>query len=316
MKKQIQLALLLLVCCLGTLFLIVGDLGNAIDHPLWRKFFEVTQLGAVTAYTLIGNLAVFAIVAIAEIIYVGWEQSSLYNLLFGESDSKWNDIWSKILSVFGFYRIFTLIFTFGFFHFVTSVMYKYVDEMNTYQYLQSHYLQFAFVFIFSDFKIYLWHYLMHRRILWEVHKFHHSATEFNIITNERVHFVESAIGTIFDAAFYLILGVPPIFYILAVYIKEVHASLLHSRVNITFGWLGRYLILSPRAHRIHHSVEERHHNKNFGAFFVWWDRLFGTFYESDEEFDIGVENNSFNKRGFWSDMIDGTKRLGKAIIGK
>jgi sterol desaturase/sphingolipid hydroxylase (fatty acid hydroxylase superfamily) len=39
--------------------------------------------------------------------------------------------------------------------------------------------------------------------------------------------------------------------------------------------------VSPQFHRIHHSIEPEHRDRNFGVIFSFWDRLFGTLYRGD-----------------------------------
>ena len=64
---------------------------------------------------------------------------------------------------------------------------------------------------------------------------------------------------------------------------------IHSPVEWHFGPL-RKLIVDNRFHRIHHSLEERHFDKNFGICFSFWDYLFGTAYEPGEEWPaVGVD---------------------------
>ena len=52
----------------------------------------------------------------------------------------------------------------------------------------------------------------------------------------------------------------------------------------------RAWFVDNRYHRIHHSLEERHFDRNFGAFTTLWDRLFGTHYapEPGEWPDVGL----------------------------
>ena len=49
----------------------------------------------------------------------------------------------------------------------------------------------------------------------------------------------------------------------------------HTHLPISFGPLDNF-VLSPHWHQIHHSVDPRHYDKNFGLLFSFWDRLFGT----------------------------------------
>ncbi len=60
--------------------------------------------------------------------------------------------------------------------------------------------------------------------------------------------------------------------------------------------LGSLLILAvaPQSHRIHHSVDPRHHAKNFGVVFSFWDRLMGTQWHDHTEYpDTGIPDLAF-----------------------
>jgi len=39
----------------------------------------------------------------------------------------------------------------------------------------------------------------------------------------------------------------------------------------------RWFVVTPDMHRVHHSVERRETNSNFGFNLPWWDRLLGTY---------------------------------------
>jgi sterol desaturase/sphingolipid hydroxylase (fatty acid hydroxylase superfamily) len=39
----------------------------------------------------------------------------------------------------------------------------------------------------------------------------------------------------------------------------------------------RWVVVTPEIHRVHHSIEQRETNSNFGFNLSWWDRLFGTY---------------------------------------
>ena len=39
----------------------------------------------------------------------------------------------------------------------------------------------------------------------------------------------------------------------------------------------RWCVVTPDMHRVHHSVDPRETNSNFGFNLPWWDRLFGTY---------------------------------------
>lgn len=65
--------------------------------------------------------------------------------------------------------------------------------------------------------------------------------------------------------------------LLILFVQRLHTLLLHSRFTSSWGCFGDWLFQSPAAHRVHHSIFLLHHNKNYGATLIIWDRLFNTF---------------------------------------
>ncbi len=54
----------------------------------------------------------------------------------------------------------------------------------------------------------------------------------------------------------------------------------------------RRFVVTPDMHRVHHSIEPRETNSNFGFNLPWWDRLFGTYraepHAGHEAMTIGI----------------------------
>jgi sterol desaturase/sphingolipid hydroxylase (fatty acid hydroxylase superfamily) len=124
--------------------------------------------------------------------------------------------------------------------------------------------------------IYYWCHRFQHRYLWRFHAVHHSVRELSGIAAYH-HFSEE----IFHFALYTVplslitndpFSVPILGTLLA-----LQGNYLHSPTWVNFGPLGRYF-MDNRLHRIHHSVEPRHYDKNFGLFTTLWDSLFGTAY--------------------------------------
>ena len=289
---------------------------NAISEPetFMGLMLQVTKLGEFSLIAIGVNLAIILVAAVLELIMVGWGKSALKRILFNRSKSTKGDLWCWFLSVFKLYDLFVLIFSFGVFYVLTSVMYYSVGEYSLIRLVESPIAQIIIIFILSDLKHYLRHFFMHKNPFWELHKYHHSATEFNLATTTRGHFLEKGFGTLFDAVLFLIFGAPIEYYVFIAFGKEFYNYLLHSNLNWSLGWVGKHILISPTAHRIHHSISEKHFDKNFGTFFIWWDRIFGTYYHTTEEIIIGVKNTSYNKHGFWKDMIIGLNEFIDAIF--
>jgi len=55
-----------------------------------------------------------------------------------------------------------------------------------------------------------------------------------------------------------------------------------------------YILVTPQSHRVHHSVEERHFEKNFGSLFCIWDFIFRTqYWEFSEYPETGINDPDF-----------------------
>ena len=142
-----------------------------------------------------------------------------------------------------------------------------------------------------DFFYYWFHRLQHANSwLWEQHKLHHSDQALNVTTSYRLNWLEdffkSLLVTIPAA---LILGLLPfqpfqigIVASVTAVVSQIWGQLLHSNIRLSYGFLSAF-ITGPQYHRIHHSIEMRHQNKNFTTYFPIWDVLFGTYYRPSWE---------------------------------
>lgn len=139
-----------------------------------------------------------------------------------------------------------------------------------------------------DFFFYWFHRAQHRW-LWRYHAVHHSIRELNAV-NAYHHITEPAFQTVFLLLPASLVTVDAGYLTPAmVVILHLHASFIHSPTSLHLGPL-RALFADNRFHRIHHSLEPRHFDRNFGAFTTLWDRLFGTahFPVRDEWPDTGL----------------------------
>jgi sterol desaturase/sphingolipid hydroxylase (fatty acid hydroxylase superfamily) len=104
-------------------------------------------------------------------------------------------------------------------------------------------------------------------------------------------------------------------------VTQLSENFQHANLKIWFGALGERLWVSPRFHRLHHSVGIGHESSgretlggsNFGVLLPWWDMLFGTA-NFEHRFDpTGVRDQVEQGRdyghGFWSQQWQGLKRL-------
>ena len=81
---------------------------------------------------------------------------------------------------------------------------------------------------------------------------------------------------------WLLIGITVPQVLIRIWIIQIVGKMIHVNSRISYGPL-KYLIAEPRYHRIHHSVERKHWDKNFASFFPIWDIIFGTAYFPKKE---------------------------------
>jgi sterol desaturase/sphingolipid hydroxylase (fatty acid hydroxylase superfamily) len=137
---------------------------------------------------------------------------------------------------------------------------------------------FCIYFLASTFFAYWQHRLMHWRWLWYLHRFHHSGPQLNIFGGYRENPATSFLNMLPRFTPLLLLKTPDAGVFAAFFlVYQMIATLQHSQLPWSFGWVGEWLIVSPQYHQIHHSVDEEHRDLNF-AVCPLWDRMFGTRY--------------------------------------
>ena len=147
------------------------------------------------------------------------------------------------------------------------------------------------VAMLGDFLYYWFHRWQHRSsLLWRFHEVHHSVRDLSA-WNSNNHFTELIFRLPLIALPMALLvhvgtgSVPTAVYILL----GIQGQFEHSATRVHFGFL-RYLFADNRFHRIHHSIEEQHRDRNFGSLTSIWDSIFGTacFPGCDEWPDAGI----------------------------
>lgn len=141
-------------------------------------------------------------------------------------------------------------------------------------------LEVAAAIVALDFIIYWQHQVFHYvPILWRFHMMHHSDLDLDVSSGVRFHPVEIIISTGVKALSVLMLGVAPMAVVIFEIVLNATALFNHSNVRMPLGLdrVLRYVIVTPDMHRIHHSVDVRETNSNYGFNVPWWDRLFGTY---------------------------------------
>jgi sterol desaturase/sphingolipid hydroxylase (fatty acid hydroxylase superfamily) len=146
-----------------------------------------------------------------------------------------------------------------------------------------------------DLAIYFQHRLFHLvPLFWRLHRMHHTDMDYDVTTGNRFHPASILLSSLIKLGLVLVMGPLSVAIVLAEILLNATSMFNHSNISVPVAAdrVLRMVIVTPDMHRIHHSVDEFEHNKNFGFNFPWWDRLFGTYLEqprlSQEQMEIGI----------------------------
>ncbi|WP_245597985.1 lysoplasmalogenase family protein [Ottowia thiooxydans] len=135
--------------------------------------------------------------------------------------------------------------------------------------------------LFYDLCYYWLHRMGHESaVLWAAHVVHHQSQHYNLSTALR----QTSSGALFGWIFYLpmaLAGVPPVVFGVVALIDLLYQFWVHTEHVPKLGWFDRWFC-SPSNHRVHHAVNDRYLDRNYGGILIVWDRIFGSFLEEDE----------------------------------
>jgi alkylglycerol monooxygenase len=163
-----------------------------------------------------------------------------------------------------------------------------------YQVFEWIYINFAFLQVPSNALIWvvllmltdlLW-YWYHRfgheiNFFWSAHIVHHQSEDFNFTVAARITFFQALIRNAFWCVLPLI-GFHPDMVITILLVHGGYSFFTHTQMIPKLGFLEK-IFITPSHHRVHHASNERYLDKNYGDIFVFWDKIFGTFQEEDEQ---------------------------------
>jgi alkylglycerol monooxygenase len=143
--------------------------------------------------------------------------------------------------------------------------------------------------IFYDFCYYWLHRAGHEvAVFWAAHVVHHQSQDYNLSTALRQTSTGAFLGWIFYIPMALA-GVPPMVFGVVALIDLLYQFWVHTEHVPKLGWFDRWFC-SPSNHRVHHAVNDRYLDRNYGGILIIWDRIFGSFKEEDEKCVYGTRS--------------------------
>jgi sterol desaturase/sphingolipid hydroxylase (fatty acid hydroxylase superfamily) len=142
-------------------------------------------------------------------------------------------------------------------------------------------------YIVFDFCSYWAHRISHHvRFLWGTHVTHHSADHYNLTVSFRLSWIQYV-----KIIFFLpvaLLGFHPVIIFVTNQIAILYQFWQHTEYIKKLHPVIEYFLATPSGHRVHHGSQEKYINKNFGATFMIWDRMFGTYQPEEETVVYGI----------------------------
>ena len=185
-------------------------------------------------------------------------------------------------------------------------------------------ISFAIYLLVFDFVDYGLHRAQHQvGWWWQLHALHHSQRQMTMWSDNRNHLLDDVLRDSVFVLLALLLGVPPAQFVALVALTQLLESLSHANVRMSFGPLLGRVLVSPRFHRLHHSIGVGHESHgpgslgghNFAVLFPLWDMLFGTARFDDAYEPTGIRDQLPEQgardygRGFFTQQWLGVMRL-------
>ena len=158
---------------------------------------------------------------------------------------------------------------------------------------------------------------------WRLHALHHAQQQMTMWSDNRNHVLDDVIVDGIVVVVAQIIGVPPGQFVALTAFMQLSESLQHANVRLHFGRIGERLWVSPRFHRLHHSIGIGHERPgqpqtlggcNFAVLMPVWDVIFGSANFAHRYDPTGVRDQvempqRHYGRGFWAQQWLGFKRL-------
>ena len=155
---------------------------------------------------------------------------------------------------------------------------------------------------------------------WQLHALHHSQRQMTLWSDNRNHLLDDVLRDGIFVLVALVVGIAPAQFVAVVAATQLLESLSHANVRLSFGPLLGRVLVSPRFHRLHHTVGLGHESlgpgslggHNFAVLFPLWDLLFRTARFDAVYEPTGIRDQLQGRdygRGFWAQQSLALQRL-------
>ncbi len=141
--------------------------------------------------------------------------------------------------------------------------------------------QVLLIILIGEFFQYWWHRFAHRNaLLWSIHSIHHRPQKLYSINTARFHPIDKVVEYLFDIFMFIAIGAEiEIIYLYYIYFA-INGFFQHSNTKVELGLFNK-VIASAELHRLHHDIDPKEANHNFGNNTILWDIVFKTYKSPD-----------------------------------
>lgn len=183
------------------------------------------------------------------------------------------------------------------------------------------FIAYLIVFDFVDYWIHRGQHGLHW--WWALHSLHHSQRQMTMWSDSRNHLLDDLLRDTVMVLVARFIGIAPGQFVAIVALTQLIENLAHANARVSFGRVFERVVVSPRFHRLHHSIGIGHETRgrgtlgghNFAVLFPVWDVLFRTANFEHRYDATGIrdqlpeEGGRDYGRGFWAQQWLGLKRL-------
>jgi sterol desaturase/sphingolipid hydroxylase (fatty acid hydroxylase superfamily) len=183
------------------------------------------------------------------------------------------------------------------------------------------FLAYLVVFDFVDYWIHRGQHGLHW--WWGLHSLHHSQRQMTMWSDNRNHLLDDLLRDSIIVLVARFIGIAPGQFIAIVACTQLLESLSHANLRAGFGPMFERVFVSPRFHRLHHSIGLGHESRgkgtlgghNFAVLFPVWDQIFRTANFEHRYDPTGIRDQLPDQgardygRGFWRQQWLGLRRM-------
>ena len=198
----------------------------------------------------------------------------------------------------------TKIFTFGIILFFYNLVPWYIPQS---------WWSFILCIVAIDLCRYWAHRVAHEnRFWWATHVTHHNGRKYNWSVSFRLGWTQHMKVIFFIPV--ALMGFDPVTFFICHQIEVLYQFWIHTEYIRKLPKPIEFIFTTPSHHRVHHGVNAKYMDQNYGSTLIIWDRMFGTFQPEEEQPEYGITKqvNSYNPVWLnfheWSDIVKDVRK--------